>query len=98
MGSAEGIHVSIFGVEYSIKGDVDEETTRQVAKYVHAKMTEIHENTASHDHLKIAVLSALNIAGELFELKKKEEEEGRILQEMKGKVNSLSGKIDDSLN
>jgi len=97
MGSSDSIHVVIFGVEYSIKGDVDAETTRQIAAYVNAKMSEIHENTASRDHLKIAVLSALNIAGELFEMKQKHEAETRKLDEIKGKVDLLTKKITDSL-
>jgi len=72
--SMESVRVVIFGTEYSIKGDVDVETTRQVARYVNSKMAEIHENSASRDNVKIAVLSALNIAGELFDLRDKLEQ------------------------
>ena len=71
--STESVRVVIFGAEYSIKSDVDVETTRQVARYVNSKMAGINENTASRDNIKIAVLSALNIAGELFESKAKQE-------------------------
>jgi len=97
MGSTESIHVVIFGVEYLIKGDVDEEVTRQIARYVNAKMSEIHENTASRDHLKIAVLSALNIAGELFELRQQHEEDLRKLTDMENRIQTLTSKITESV-
>ena len=53
---------------------------------VNSKMAEIHENTASRDHMKIAVMSALNIAGEYFEYKAKYEEGARKLNELQEKL------------
>jgi cell division protein ZapA (FtsZ GTPase activity inhibitor) len=52
--------------------------------------------TASRDDIKIAVLSALNIAGELFEAKAKYEAELKKVQECQEKIKSLSDKIDRS--
>ncbi|MDR0305556.1 MAG: cell division protein ZapA [Chitinispirillales bacterium] len=93
MGS-ESIRVMIFGTEYSIKGDADTETTRLVAQYVNSKIAEIQEMTASRDNMKIAVLSALNIAGELFETKAKYEEELKKVQQCQDKIKSLNNKIE----
>ena len=61
--SSDSVRVTIHGDEYLIKGDVDIETTRQVAQYVNSKMEEIQTGVASRDKVKIAVLSAMNIAG-----------------------------------
>jgi cell division protein ZapA len=98
MGSSmESVRVVIFGTEYSIKGDVDVETTRQVARYVNSKMAEIHENSASRDNVKIAVLSALNIAGELFDLKQKQENGAKKTSEISDRVEKMTKKIDDAL-
>ena len=98
MGSSnESVRVVIFGVEYAIKGDVDAETTKQIAQYVNSKMAEIHNTTASRDHIKIAVLSALNIAGELFELKAKYEEDARDLRKLHDQLTSLNHKIECAL-
>jgi cell division protein ZapA len=95
MGSSmESVRVVIFGSEYSIKADVDVETTRKVARYVNSKMAEIHENTASRDNVKIAVLSALNIAGELFELKDNVENDTRRISEIRDRVASITKTID----
>lgn len=93
----ESVHVVIFGSEYSIKGDVDIETTREVARYVNSKMAEINENTASRDNMKIAVLSALNIAGELFELKAKQENGATQITELRDRAASIVKKIDTAL-
>ena len=92
--ATESVRVVIFGSEYSIKGDVDVETTRQIARYVNAKMAEIHENTASRDNVKIAVLSALNIAGELFELKSKQENGAQEISMLENRIASINQKID----
>ena len=95
--SMESVRLVIFGSEYSIKGDVDVETTRQIARYVNAKMVEIHENTASRDNVKIAVLSALNIAGELFELKGKQENGAQEIEQLKVRIASLDKRLDAAL-
>jgi len=98
MGSSmESVRVVIFGTEYSIKGDVDAETTRQVARYVNSKMAQVHETTASHDNIKIAVLSALNIAGELFELKAKQEQGAQELHAISDRAALIRKKIDAAL-
>jgi cell division protein ZapA len=97
MESAQSTRVVIFGSEYSIKADVDVETTRKVARYVNSKMAEIHENIASRDNVKIAVLSALNIAGELFELKDKQENDAQEISEISNRVAQITKKIDAAL-
>lgn len=96
--SMESVRVVIFGTEYSIKADVDVETTRQVARYVNSKMAEIHENSASRDNVKIAVLSALNIAGELFDVKQKQENGAKKNGEISDRVAKITKKIDDALH
>ena len=95
--SSESVRVVIFGAEYSIKGDVDTETTRQVARYVNSKMAEVHETMASRDDIKIAVLSALNIAGELFELKDKQEQGAQRMNVITDRLASISRRIDIAL-
>ena len=96
--TSESVRVVIFGTEYSIQGDVGIETTRQVARYVNAKMAEVHESTASHDNIKIAVLSALNIAGELFELRVKQEQCARDIETIASRAALIGRKIDAALD
>lgn len=98
MGSMESVRVVIFGVEYSIKSDADPDITKQVAQYVNSKITEIHEKTASRDNLKVAVLSLLNITGELFELKAKHIDCAGKVDELESKIAALTDKIGIALD
>jgi cell division protein ZapA (FtsZ GTPase activity inhibitor) len=61
---------------------------------VNSKIAELQELTASRDDMKLAVLSALNIAGELFETKAKYEAEVKKAREFEEKIKAITGKID----
>ena len=66
---SKNIIVNIYGQDYSLKTSADEEYINKIADFVKLKMKEI-ENTgldANSQQLKIAVLSAMNIADELFQ-------------------------------
>ena len=96
-GTAKSVHVYIFGDEYPIKGDVDIGTTKKVADFVDQKMMELQKNIASRDKLKVAVLSALNIAGELFDYKEKCESMEHTIEELQDRTGQLGEKIDTCL-
>ncbi|MCL2219901.1 MAG: cell division protein ZapA [Chitinispirillia bacterium] len=91
--SSESVRVKIFNLDFHLRSDTDPETTRLVANYVNTKITELQELTASGDNVKIAVLCALNIAGELFEAKAKYEAEVQKVQEYESKIKSINDKI-----
>jgi cell division protein ZapA len=99
MGSSteSSIRVIIYGDEYSIKGDADIETTKKVAEYVNFKMEEVQNSVASRDKVKVAVLSALNIAGELLGFKEKCERYLNNYEELRKKAKAISQKIDDNM-
>ena len=66
--SSNQIRVNIFGAEYVLRANDDnQEQVMEIAKYVDQKMREIDRSQAINSNLKIAILSALNIAEELFE-------------------------------
>jgi cell division protein ZapA len=65
-GSNQSVNVTIFGVEYKIVGDMDQEYYKELAKYVDERMWEISESSNIVSSTKVAVLAALNIANELF--------------------------------
>lgn len=60
------IQVNIFGKEYTLRSDAGEEHIRRIAYYLNEKMKMFASQLSKKDPLKIAVLSALNIADELF--------------------------------
>ncbi len=58
--------VQMFGSEYRIATDADPEHTREVARYIDRKMREVAHNLSLRSVSKIAVLTAVNLADELF--------------------------------
>ena len=73
--------VEIFGTSYTVKGDEDPEYVQSLARYVDEKMRAIQKKSpptiGAH---KIAVLTAVNIADELFKLRRKQAEVENIIQ------------------
>ena len=98
MGSkGESVRVIIYGDEYSIKGDTDNETTKKIADYVNFKISEVQSRVASRDKVKVAVLSAMNIAGELMDYKEKCERYLDKCEELRKKAEAIDRTIDESV-
>lgn len=67
--SEQTIKVEIYNQTYSIRSDGDNEYIHELAEYVDRKMREISSGTMTVDSLKVAILAALHIADEFFQLK-----------------------------
>ncbi|GAB4427763.1 MAG: hypothetical protein OHK0011_09750 [Turneriella sp.] len=63
------VNVELMGRTFTIKGDADPEYMAQVAGYVNAKILEMKKLTAS-DQTKMLLLTALNLADELFQARR----------------------------
>ena len=61
--------VRIYGQDYTISGERDEETIREIAAYVDEKMREISKYFTGGAPGSLAVLAAVNIADEYFDAK-----------------------------
>ena len=62
------VHVEIFGQDYAVRGGDDPGYVEQLASYVDEQMKEVSRTSGAVDSLRIAVLAALNIADERFQL------------------------------
>jgi cell division protein ZapA len=67
------IRVEIYDQEYSMRGDLDPEYIQRLAQFLDARMRSVAERTRTVDSLRVAVLTALNIADEYHQLKAKYE-------------------------
>lgn len=63
------VKVSISGQTYTIQGDADPEYIYRLADYVDGKMGEISRGMSGSNPTQVAILTALNIADEYFQLK-----------------------------
>jgi cell division protein ZapA len=59
--------VEIFGQRLGLRADGDATRLQELAHFVDTRMREVADRTSSVDTVKIAVLTALNIADELFQ-------------------------------
>ena len=60
------VKVRIYGQDYTIAGDREEETIKAIAAYVDEKMREVGRNFATNAQGSLAVLAAINVADEYF--------------------------------
>jgi len=86
--------VEIFGREYKIKGVADETYIQEVATYVDKKMKEVSTGSSLPSHDRLAILAALNIADELFQIRKQSSE---IHSSIERKANKLISILDQNL-
>jgi cell division protein ZapA len=68
------IDVRIYNQTYSIRGDGNTEYIQELAEYVDRRMKEISVGTLTADSLRVAILTALNIADELHKTRLKLEQ------------------------
>lgn len=61
------VELDIFGQKFSLIAE-DEARLQDVAKYVDDQMKDLSQSSATIDSFRLAVLAALNIANERFEL------------------------------
>jgi cell division protein ZapA len=84
------VKVNIYGNEYNIKGDADPEYIQKLAEYINKRMVETGRNIANGNVLQIAILTALNIADEYFQLQEmKGDTSGALEQKAKALISML---------
>ena len=89
------IKVNIFGAEYPIVGQENADYIQHVAKYVDKKMKEINSAKPNRPLHQIAMLTALNIADELFQSKKNQK---IILSNVENKILNMTKKLEHGIN
>jgi cell division protein ZapA len=87
------VSVRIRGREFRIRGDDDEGSLQRVAGYLNETMARLEERTGTVDSLDVALLTALNLAREVVELR-----EGRQTQVVApGRLRSLIERVEAAL-
>jgi cell division protein ZapA len=73
MADSKAVTIRIRGQEFRIRTDEDEDFLQRVAQYLDETMGIVEKQTGTVDSLQLAILSALNVARELVEIR-----EGRV--------------------
>ncbi|MEW6543147.1 MAG: cell division protein ZapA [Nitrospirota bacterium] len=86
--------VEIYGQRYVIRGDADEEYIRRVAAHVDEQMRSLASGMKTATPVKLAVLTAINIAHQLFQAEQIRQQEGAAVER---RALSLLESIDEQL-
>jgi cell division protein ZapA len=86
--------VEIFGRTYHVRGGDDNGYLQGLADLVDRKMREVAEHVKTDDMARIAILAALNLADELFQIQSQQEGE-RV--EIREKVAKLTEELSEAL-
>jgi len=95
MASGARTTVEIFGRRYELRAADSREHLEELARYVDRRMRELAEVSPHVDSAKLAVLTALNIADELF--REQTAEPGTQTERIRQRVEGLITRLDEVL-
>ena len=87
------ISVEIHGHRYPIRSTLDQEYVAQLASYVDEKMRAAADSTPAGEPLRLAVLTALNVADELFRCRAGAQARTGELAERAGEIERLLDRV-----
>ena len=85
------VKVRILDREYLVSSEEDQEQVQRIAEYVNEKLREVQDNTEGLSEKKTAILAALNIASEYFQLLKEQDD---LLSRLRQRTELLIHNID----
>lgn len=86
--------VEIFGQTYNVRAEGDSAYIHDLARFVDSRMKEVADRTATVDTTKIAILAALNISDDLYQMEKRREGDPA---DARARAERLIRKLDDAL-
>ncbi|MEW5801592.1 MAG: cell division protein ZapA [bacterium] len=90
--------IEVLGEEYAIKSDIPPKEVRRLAGYVNTKMEGIRHKAKGIPSLTVAVLACLNIAEELFAVRRQLEETQNLMEEEATNILKLLDEFFSSAN
>jgi len=88
---AKPLKVRILDHEYLIKSEEDLDQVFKIAEYVNEKIKEVNDKSGGLSEKKTAILAALNIASEYFQVMKERDD---LLAHIRQRSKALIGNID----
>jgi len=88
-------HVEIFGQRLGLRTEGDVARLEELARFVDLRMREVASRSSSVDTVKIAILTALNIADELYEERETDQDDRYYLLEQRAE--NLVARLDKAM-
>ncbi len=90
------VEVEIFGQNYTLRGEGEDQYVAKLARYVDGKMHDVAKMGPNLPPTKLALLAAINIADELFKLRlDKQSRETLIESKTKDLIESIEEQFSD---
>lgn len=96
MSDKKSVTVTIYGNEYTLKGEADPQYILELAKFVDAKMTEIGKKSSA-PAAKVAILASMNISDELHRLEKMKAENLKLIETLEKNLLEMKRSSEGSL-
>ena len=80
------VRVTIMGEEYTIRSDASPDHTRAVAAYLDRAIRQVASSGSVIETHKAAILAALQITGDLFELRERSESSTEEMKALSGEI------------
>jgi cell division protein ZapA len=91
------VETRIYDNDYIITGDATEDYISRVASYVDIRMRELSKSFPDASSIKLAILTAVNISDELFQLKENPQKNPQKSPEIEERTRKLISLLDKSL-
>ena len=88
------VRVSIYGNTYTIQGDASPDYIDSLSRYINAKMEEVAGSMPSASTVQVAILAALNIADEYFQLR---DIQSSVTTDIEKKTDMLISMLEDGI-
>lgn len=88
------VRVSIFGNTYTIQGEADPDYIDTLSEFLNGKMEEVSSSMPTANVMQVAILAALNIADEYFQLR---EIQDTVTHDIEKKTNALISMLEDGI-
>lgn len=88
------VKVTIYGTEYPVRGEADPDYINEVAAYVDGKMKEVADTLSVKSTTKVAILAALNITDELFQLR---DSSGSEIGDIEDRITMIADRVREGL-
>jgi len=93
---SEGGSIEILGQQYRIKGQVNQVYLDRLAKYVDQRMRELAEHAKNATPAMLAILTAVNVTHDLFELRAQHQAtESTIEKKTRDLIESIDEQFED---
>jgi len=91
---AKALEVEIYGQRYVLKGDADEAYVKRLAAFVDGQIRHLAQGTHTTTLAKLAVLAAINISHQLFQVEAERRQEA---QDVERRAAMLMESIEEQL-